>query len=81
MGLWRLKKSSTCCPLFKSEITFVEDPLQRWPGERMATKINENMIPIDQLIVLLPNLKWKVDSFTVWATREAPNSIYIFMEK
>ena len=39
----------------------------------LDTKINENMIPIDQLIVLLPNLNWKVDSFTVWATREAPN--------
>ena len=38
MGHWRLKKILHNPPLFKSEITFVEDPLQRWPGERVASQ-------------------------------------------
>ena len=65
----------------KASLSLIISCLSWISTSNFDTKINENMIPIDQLIVLLPNLNWKVDSFTVWATREAPNSIYIFMEK
>lgn len=63
MGLWRLNKPSTWCPLFKSEITFVEDPLQRWPGERMASK--------SWLSTSIPSglLNWcKSEPYSVWGT-------------
>ena len=57
----------------KASLSLIISHLSWISTSNFDTKIKENMILIDQLIVLLPNLNRKVDSFTVWATREAPN--------
>ena len=57
----------------KASLSLIISHLSWISTSNFDTKIKENMILIDQLIVLLPYLNRKVDSFTVWATREAPN--------